>query len=90
MVSPRSGTLNPWTKSSPNQTKRFDMSITTPVEYEDLMLPEAIKLETRIYDDLEDLDGDRLPIAVNNRYFLQTLLTQVQDRIGHLTSMLVF
>ncbi|MBN7403224.1 Uncharacterised protein [Mycobacteroides abscessus subsp. abscessus] len=66
------------------------MSITTPVEYEDLMLPEAIKLETRIYDDLEDLDGDQSPIAVNNRYFLQTLLTQVQERIGHLTALLTF
>ncbi|MFT9575668.1 hypothetical protein [Mycobacteroides abscessus] len=66
------------------------MSITTSVEYEDLMLPEAIKLETRIYDDLEDLDGDQLPIAVNNRYFLQTLLTQVQERIGHLTTLLTF
>ncbi|RIR93171.1 hypothetical protein [Mycobacteroides abscessus] len=55
-----------------------------------MMLPEAIKLETRIYDDLEDLDGDQSPIAVNNRYFLQTLLTQVQERIGHLTSLLTF
>ncbi|EUA84261.1 hypothetical protein I541_1051 [Mycobacteroides abscessus] len=54
------------------------------------MLPEAIKLETRIYDDLEDLDGDQSPIAVNNRYFLQTLLTQVQERIGHLTALLTF
>ncbi|WJJ56655.1 hypothetical protein PROPHIBWHA1_40 [Mycobacterium phage prophiBWHA-1] len=66
------------------------MPITTPVEYKDLMLPEAIKLETRIYDDLEDLDGDQSPIAVNNRHFLQTLLTQVQERIGHLTTLLTF
>lgn len=59
-------------------------------QYEDMMLPEALHLESCIQDDLEDLDGDQSPIAVNNRCFLQTLLTQVQERIGHLTTLLTF
>lgn len=66
------------------------MSITTPVEYEDLMLPEALRLEERIHDDLEDLDGDESLVAVFDRYVLRTWLTVVQDRIAYLTSLLTF
>lgn len=66
------------------------MSIIAP-EKQDMMLPEAIELESRMHDDLEELDGwGDHPIAVNNRYFLQTVLTEVQDRIAHLTSLLTF
>lgn len=66
------------------------MSITAYVEYKDMMLPDVLRHEGRIYDRLEELDGDESPIAVNNRYFLQTVLTQVQDRIAHFTSLLTF
>lgn len=40
-----------------------------------LMLTEAIQLESKLHDELE---------------YLQTRLTEVRDRIGHLTSLLVF
>lgn len=66
------------------------MSVIAPTTHKHMMLPEAIQLEERIHADLEDLDGDESPLAANNRYFLQTLLTQVQDRIAHLTSLLTF
>ncbi|SIJ95444.1 Uncharacterised protein [Mycobacteroides abscessus subsp. abscessus] len=55
-----------------------------------MMLLEVFELESRLLDDLEELVGDDSPIAVNNRCFLQTLLTQVQERIGHLTTLLTF
>lgn len=69
------------------------MYVTTPVDhkqYEDMMLPEAIQLEERISDELEDLAANESPIAANNRYVLRTWLIGVQDRIGHLTSLLTF
>lgn len=66
------------------------MSVIAPTTHKHMMLPEAIQLEERIHADLGDLDGDESPLAANNRYFLQTLLTEVQDRIAHFTSLLTF
>ncbi|OHT98268.1 hypothetical protein BKG71_19310 [Mycobacteroides chelonae] len=56
-------------------------------QYEDMVLPEALLLEACIHEDLEHLDG---VINDADRDVLQTWLTGVEDRIGHLTSLLVF
>ncbi len=53
-------------------------------QYEDMMLPEALRLEARIHEDLDGVINDA------DRDVLQTWLTGVEDRIGHLTSLLVF
>lgn len=65
------------------------MSIIAP-EKQDLMLPEAIELESQLHDDLEELSRMSSPDAVRDQLFVQRLLTQVQDRIAHLTSLLTF
>lgn len=58
---------------------------------EDLMLPEAVQLESTIHDNMDALRDMNLTMYAQWEWDnLQNLLTEVQDRIGHLTSLLVF
>lgn len=66
------------------------MSTTTSVEYNDMTLPEAIHLEEQLYEDLNYLIDHPYCNTAPQREQLQTVLTQVQDRIAHLTSLLTF
>lgn len=61
------------------------MSIIAP-EKQDLTLLEAIELESQLHDALEGLTHSVSPMGV----LLQITLTEVQDRIAHLTSLLTF
>lgn len=62
------------------------MSITTPVEYEGLMLPEAFQLQERMS---EYLHNDTVRRAVEPDW-VEDDLVAVEDRIAHLTSLLTF
>lgn len=66
------------------------MSIIGTPSIEDMTLPESIELQDQLHEDLEELSRLSSPDAVKDQLFVRNLLTEVQDRIGHLTSLLVF
>lgn len=66
------------------------MSIIGTPSIEDMTLPESIELQDQLHEDLEELSRLSSPDAVKDQLFMRNLLTEVQDRIGHLTSLLVF
>lgn len=66
------------------------MSIIGTPSIEYMTLPESIELQDQLHEDLEGLSRLSSPDAVKDQLFVRNLLTEVQDRIGHLTSLLVF
>lgn len=66
------------------------MSIIGTPSIEDMTLPESIELQDQLHEDLEELSRLSSPDAVKDQLFVRNLLIEVQDRIGHLTSLLVF
>lgn len=66
------------------------MSTTTSVEYNDMTLPEAIQMQDQLHDDLEELSLFSSPDSAKDRLYVRNLLTQVQERIAQLTSLLTF
>ena len=67
------------------------MSATTSFKYDDMMLPEAIRMEGRLHDQIDEFDSFPIGTVADWEIALvQTLLIEVQDRIAHLTSLLTF
>lgn len=67
----------------------MSMSTIAP-EKQDMMIPEAIKLESQLHDDLEYLVTHPYRDTRQEQLQVRTLLIEVQDRIAHLTSLLTF